>query len=204
MFALLPLAAQIASAVLPSIGRWLDGDDGEKVAATIVDTAKRVTGLDDGDAAAAKVAADPAAAEALRRDLLAYENQILTAETERQRIVNATMQAETTAGDPYVRRWRPTWGYVTAGAWAIQSAAVALAVGGAVYEAAAGHAAESSALLTGAGQLLESLTVQWTVALGVLGININARTADKRIAAGGGAGGLATLAGAVAARVAKR
>ena len=56
-----------------------------------------------------------------------------------------------------MRRWRPIWGYVTAG---------------------------PNALLAGAAGLLGALAVQWSVALAVLGVNVAKRSEDKATQAG--------------------
>ena len=52
----------------------------------------------------------------------------------------------------------------------------------------------------GAANLLGSVTVQWSVALAVLGVGISARSGDKRAAQGADPGGLSSLIGKVLGR----
>lgn len=202
MFPLISIASQIASLALPSLGKWIAGDDGEKVASGVVDIASRITGADTPEAALTKLQADPQAVLALQRELLAHENQLLNAETDRLREINATMRAEASNGDAYVRRWRPTWGYVTAAAWAIQALALLVVAIGGVVVTVNGQAGVAAVLFDGAANLLSAVSVQWSVALGVLGVGITARSGDKRAAAGIAptTGGIASLVGKVIGR----
>lgn len=101
------------------------------------------------------------------------------------REVNATIRAETRAEDAYVRRWRPTFGYMVALTWGLQMGAVAWAVLAAP--------ADAPAILAAAG----SLSVMWGVALAVLGVAVHERSRDKAVAAGQPAPGLAALAAAL-------
>lgn len=55
MLPLIPLALSVA----PQLAKWLFGDDGEKTAATVVDTVKQVTGAVDDISANAALAKDP-------------------------------------------------------------------------------------------------------------------------------------------------
>lgn len=198
---LIPIAGKILSFVAPTVGRWLDGEKGAEVATTVVETACRVAGVDDPSAVLEKVQADPALAAELQRELVAYEVKLLEEETERLKEANATMRTEYASEDPYVRRWRPTWGYVTAGAWAIQSLAILIVAIGAVIVTVRGNAVAATALLEGLGTLLGALTIQWSVALTVLGVAVQARSKDKRAAAGGAdPGGLSGLIGKVLGR----
>lgn len=105
----------------------------------------------------------------------------LEAETKQISEVNATMRAEAKADDPYVRRWRPTWGYVTAGAWAMQTIAIFIVCCTAAYT---DNAEKAAALFTGAATLVGALTAQWGIALTVLGVNVYKRSDDKAVAAG--------------------
>ncbi|MBK1699255.1 3TM-type holin [Rhodovibrio salinarum] len=86
--------------------------------------------------------------------------------------INRTMRTEASSADPYVRRWRPTFGYAVALAWIAQTGALTYAI---VMTPAV--AAELLAATT-------HLSVIWGVALSVLGINVAKRSQDKRIAAG--------------------
>ena len=96
----------------------------------------------------------------------------LEAETSRLAQVNATMRAEAASHDAYVRRWRPTFGYLTALTWAGQC-------GGLVYAIVATPAYAAELI-----QAVTALTPMWGVALAVLGINVHKRSQDKQVAKG--------------------
>ena len=86
--------------------------------------------------------------------------------------VNATARIEAQSEDPYVRRMRPTFGYVMALTWALQMAAVAWAI--VVEPKDAGRIVEA----------LGALSLMWSVGLSVLGVYVFKRSADKALAAG--------------------
>ena len=98
--------------------------------------------------------------------------------------INQSVRTEATSEDAYVRRMRPTFGYVMAVTWGAQMMALAFII------------------LTDPGQAgavvnaMSSLGTIWSVGLGVLGIYVYKRSDDKRLATGsepadgGGLGGL--------------
>jgi hypothetical protein len=88
------------------------------------------------------------------------------------REVNATIRAESASEDPYVRRMRPTFGYVMAVTWAAQMSAVAWIVVAAPREAAP------------VIEALGALSLMWSVGLSVLGVYVYKRSADKALGAG--------------------
>jgi hypothetical protein len=81
---------------------------------------------------------------------------------------NAMLRAEMLSGDPWVRRWRPFFGYTVAISWGVQSIAIAIAILLAPQTAAP--------LLVALG---EGTATQWSIALAVLGVGIWARSRDK-------------------------
>lgn len=89
--------------------------------------------------------------------------------------VNLTMRAEAGSADPFVRRWRPMFGYCVALTWAGQTAALLY-----VVVATPEYAAEIMDAVAG-------LSVMWGVALSVLGINVVKRSDDKAVATGSAA-----------------
>jgi len=93
-----------------------------------------------------------------------------TRETIRE--VNASLRAEAASEDAYVRRMRPTFGYVMAATWAAQMGAVAWIVVRAPSEAAS------------VIEALGALSVVWSVGLSVLGVYVYKRSADKALASG--------------------
>ena len=84
--------------------------------------------------------------------------------------VNKTIQSEIISKDAFVRRMRPTFGYLMALTWACQMLGVAYVIVFAPERA--------SDVLTGMGQL----TGIWAIGLSVLGIYVYKRSEDKRFA----------------------
>lgn len=101
------------------------------------------------------------------------------------REVNRTIRTEVESADPYVRRMRPTFGYLMALTWAAQMGAIAY-----VIVANPGAAAVVIADMA-------SLSVIWTVGLSVLGVYVYKRSQDKHCAATGAAPDGAGLSGLV-------
>lgn len=90
------------------------------------------------------------------------ENQIALAE------INASLRAEVVSADPYVRRMRPTFGYLMAFTWAAQMFGLAYVV---IFETE-----KAAAVMMG----MESLSTIWAVGLSVLGIYVYKRSEEKR------------------------
>jgi len=90
--------------------------------------------------------------------------------------VNQTVRAEVASSDPYVRRMRPTFGYIMAVTWLVQMAAVAWVI---VAEPAAAGTVISA---------MASLGTIWTVGLSVLGIYVYQRSEEKKVGSGVAAG----------------
>ncbi len=82
--------------------------------------------------------------------------------------VNQSMRAEVLSSDAYVRRMRPTFGYLMAVTWAAQMMALAYVV---VFETE-----KARSVLEG----MESLTAIWAVGLSVLGIYVYKRSEEKK------------------------
>lgn len=83
--------------------------------------------------------------------------------------INESLRAEIASSDPYVRRMRPTFGYLIAITWAAQMLALAWVI---IYET------ESASLVI---EAMESLGTIWAVGLSVLGIYVYKRSEDKKI-----------------------
>ncbi|CAK0739988.1 Ribokinase [uncultured Gammaproteobacteria bacterium] len=88
------------------------------------------------------------------------------------REINQTMRAEAASGDAYVRRMRPTFGYIMALTWLVQMGALAW-----VIVANPGQAG-------GVINAMSSLATIWTVGLSVLGIYVYQRSTEKKLAGG--------------------
>jgi hypothetical protein len=85
--------------------------------------------------------------------------------------VNETVRAEIASTDPYVRRMRPTFGYMMALTWGAQMLGLAYIV---VFDT------ERAALVLSS---MEALSVIWAMGLSVLGIYVYKRSEEKKIAA---------------------
>ena len=83
--------------------------------------------------------------------------------------VNETFRSEINSTDKYVRRMRPTFGYIMAMTWAAQMIGLAYII---VFETEkAGHILQGMA----------SLSTIWGVGLSVLGIYVYKRSEDKKL-----------------------
>ena len=90
--------------------------------------------------------------------------------------VNNTMQVEINSGDPFVRRWRPFYGYCVAISWLIQMLGFSFVFG---YTAIKNPeklmlVIQQFAVLSG------SLIALWGIALTVLGVSVHKRSKDKQ------------------------
>jgi hypothetical protein len=124
-------------------------------------------------AAAGDVLPPEQVAEA-NRHLEAMARLVSEEDRETLREVNASLRAEVASDDAYVRRMRPTFGYVMAATWAAQMGAVAWTL--------VAHPAEAAALV----EALASLSVVWSVGLSVLGLYVYKRSAEKGMRGGAG------------------
>ncbi|GEO82286.1 3TM-type holin [Pararhodospirillum oryzae] len=181
---LIPAALALAKVAAPWLAGKILGDDAGAVAARVVDVAQAATGTATPEAALAAAQANPEAAARVQEALMDLEATLAREETARLQTINDTARAETRSEDAYVRRWRPTWGYVTAATWALQGLGVLACLTGAVAATLRGEVSAVTALLTGASDLAGALTLQWGVALTVLGVAVQSRTRDKQVAAG--------------------
>ena len=86
--------------------------------------------------------------------------------------VNQSLRAEIASDDKYVRRMRPTFGYLMAITWAAQMLAIAYVV---VFKTAQAGVVMSA---------MASLSAIWAVGLSVLGIYVYKRSEDKKAIGG--------------------
>jgi hypothetical protein len=84
----------------------------------------------------------------------------------------STMKAEIASNDPFVRRWRPTWGYTLCLSWALMFLGLFVVM---IFEP------KEAANVVNA---IVALTPLISVALAVLGVNIHKRSVDKQVTAG--------------------
>ena len=82
-----------------------------------------------------------------------------------------TTQAEYASNDPFVRRWRPMWGYTLCLSWALMFLGL--------FAVMVIEPTETANVINA----IVALTPLISVALAVLGINIHKRSLDKQVAA---------------------
>lgn len=90
-------------------------------------------------------------------------------DSEALKTVNESLRVEIASTDQYVRRMRPTFGYLMAFTWAAQMFAVAYIM---VFETD-----KASTVI----DAVESLSAIWAVGLSVLGIYVYKRSEDKKL-----------------------
>lgn len=169
---LIAIGVELARRFVPSLVGRLMGDKAEETAEKLITAAASVTGERDPEAALATIQQNPELALKFQQAMIDYEVTVLREDTKRLQAVNTTMRAEAKSDDPYVRRWRPTFGYVMAFSWSLLFIAVAYAI---MFEPSA---------FSSVAEGVASLTPLFSVALAVLGINVWKRSDDKRVAAG--------------------
>lgn len=176
-----PIIGGLVGSAVPAIGTSAGAVAGQLIASAIggdIDRPEELLALLQDPKELAKVRL------AEQQNKLELQKLLIQAETAQQAEINATMRVEASSADEYVRRWRPTWGYITAYCWAAQTIGVLVICIGGVFATLNGLSAEAQILFNGATNLIGALTVQWSVALAVLGINVNKRSQDKAVAAG--------------------
>jgi hypothetical protein len=182
LLAVLPIIEGLTS-VAPSIAKWFGGDKAEARVGKICSVVQSITGVGDNGLAEGveKIKADPEMQLRFLQELNDHETRWWEEETKQIQTVNETMQNETRSEDPYVRRWRPTWGYLTAVAWFIQILGLMLIGGWSVYD----NPAKASEIIAQLAALAGALTASWAMALAVLGVGVLARSKDKQVEATG-------------------
>lgn len=95
--------------------------------------------------------------------------QLAQIDGESLKAINESLRAEIASSDPYVRRMRPTFGYLMAFTWTLQMSAIAYIM---VFETA-----QASIVV----RAVESLSSIWAVALSVLGIYVYKRSEEKKL-----------------------
>lgn len=165
----------------PMVGSLLGGKAGESMGGMVASA----LGVDnDPDSVMEALQNDPEALVKIqdieREHQREMRSMVIEAETAKHAEVNKTMRTEAASNDPYVRRWRPTYGYATCFTWVVQSLAVAAAIIAAafVYPERAGD------IMNGLAALMGSMMAMWGIALSVLGVNVHKRSQDKQVQAG--------------------
>lgn len=166
---MIPALIGALAAIAPGVIKWVtDDDDAARVAEQVGGIAKRIAGADTTEAAIEAIKTDPGLHLDFQRAYLDWEFGMYRAETERLQVINRTVRAEVASQDAYVRRMRPTFGYIMAASWAVQMGALGYTI--VTAPALAGEVITAMA----------SLSTIWSVGLAVLGVYVYKRSQDKR------------------------
>jgi len=148
------------------------GTAADKAVSIASSVATSITGSSTEDEAVKKLQADPELMLRFQETASQQAVAFYQEETKRLQSVNETMRSEAQSDDPYVRRWRPTFGYVVSVSWLAQMGACGYAI----------------VVTPGdAPQIINSmvnLSTMWGIALAVLGVSVHQRSKDKATAAG--------------------
>lgn len=174
----------------PALVRLAKGDKAAGVAAKALAVAQAITGATAPNAVLAAIEKDPALALKFQQQINQLVMAELDAENKQLETINATMRAEAASGDWYVSRWRPTFGYIVSLTWLAQMLAI-------TYVIVARPEQSSTAI-----EAVAQLSMMWSVALSVLGVQVIKRSQDKQVAAGQtvGPGMLDALASRIAGK----
>jgi hypothetical protein len=168
MVPILPIIAglaQFAPAILPLLTK---NETAQKAAEAVSRTAKSITGCEREDEALHSLSADPALAARFQQSVNERAIALYREETARLEAVNQTIRAEVASADPYVRRWRPTFGYI--GAFSFGAMMLGLAYTILVDPAEAANVAIAIGSMSGI----------WTPLMAVLGVAVWSRSQDKK------------------------
>lgn len=166
----------IAKLLAPRIGHLLGGKRGEEIASSLTQTALEISGESDVNKLQGRLASDPKFLGEMSDKFHELEMRILMEESARLSYINETMRVESQSTDAYVRRWRPTYGYLTAIAW------FAMMVGssGAILWAVIKNPEQAPVIIAALGTALSQSSMLWGIALAVLGVSVHCRSKDKR------------------------
>jgi hypothetical protein len=114
----------------------------------------------------------------LEREKARYdmERSRIQADTARIEAVNATMRAESGADDPWTRRWRPYWGFVSGTCWGILALSFALLVVG----MATGFGDVTPKDIRAVGTAFADMMVFFGVAGAMVGVTAWGRSQEKK------------------------
>ena len=164
---LIPALIQLAPTL---IGLFTDDPKASTVAEIASDVARAVTGEDNDDDALTALNNDPKLLIEYQRATADEAIALYREETKRLQSINKTIRAEVTSSDPYVRRMRPTWGYVMAATWSL----IMVVIGRDLWE--------YPGMLT---QTLPHIVTLFGLGLAVLGVYVHGRTREKSGKKGG-------------------
>lgn len=161
----------------PMVGTLLGGAPGAAIGSLIAST----LGVENTPQAVKEALEnDPNAGEAIRQlqEKNRHQYEMMVLELQRINITEQakTARAELKSNDRYISRWRPTFGYVLALSFFIWTSAFSY-----LLIKIINNPEGMAATVTAVSQLMGSLSLIWSLALGVLGINISKRSKDKEV-----------------------
>ena len=148
------------------------GDKAGQVADKVITAANVIAGTDDTKKALEYLQANPELQLKFQQEMNHIVIAELEAETKQLETINATIRIEAESSDPFVRRWRPFFGYIVAITWLIMMGALGIVIVASPNDAPSVINA------------MNNLAGIWSVALAVLGVAVNKRSHDKQVAAG--------------------
>jgi len=161
---------------LPTLGVALGGPAGG-VAGKLLSMA---LGTETPEGAMDILKQDPEAITRYKLAELETDRDVLIASFQAQqqiiKTINETIRSEHNSHDPFVRRWRPFYGYAVASSWFIQMTGFTVMF---VFVAIS-EPKELPALVQQFAVLSGSLLTLWGVALAVLGVSVHKRSLDKK------------------------
>lgn len=168
MPAILPIImglAQLAPSILPLLTR---DETANKAAEAVSHVARSITGAADDEAALDAIKASPQLQLDFQVALNGHALGMYQEETKRLETINATIRAEAASTDPYVRRWRPTFGYIGA----LSFGAMMFGLAYTIFD----NPAEAANVATAIG----SMSGVWAPLMAVLGVAVWTRSQDKK------------------------
>jgi len=158
-----------------------DDSTSNKVMTAALEVGRQVTGLDAEDDIVAALEADPAKLLEFQAKAGDRAIEMYRAENERLKTINQTIQTEVKSEDWYVRRMRPTFGYIMALTWGLQMGAVAWTIINTPE-----YAAEVITAMV-------NLSTIWSVGLAVLGVYVYRRSGEKKAGVEASPAGMSAL-----------
>lgn len=183
---MLPAIMALAQFAPSIIGLLTKDKTASKAADIVSQTARVLTGTSDDAAALTALKDNPELQVQFKAQVDNHALAMYQEDTKRLEGTNETIRTEYANKDWYVRRMRPTFGYIMALSWGAQMGAI-------TYRIIRGELAEVAVMITSFVQL----TPLWLMGLSVLGLYVHNRSKDKQPASTG-----IGLLGALAKRIA--
>ena len=172
-------------ALAKSIGGYFFADDEDEpgkldIANHVVKVAQELTGLSNPHEAIAAIKEDPALQADLQKAMAPIMVAKYQAEASQIESINKTIQTELVSSSLFKSGWRPFYGWITGLCFGTQMMAITVIMIYVVFNEP-DKAAQVIAAITA---FIGAMVSLWTIALGILGINIAKRSHDKQVSVG--------------------